>query len=962
MNNLITAETNLHGHGHKVCVQDTVGVVPGRAKLHSQAITGDYHLHISQRRQSAELPAVMATIILTHGVEKFCAQVLVGSFLFEAVQETEIIPGSGVLQKADGSIVPWDARVYHDLELQLTFFRANGPLLPVEWGLSNLCMDQAAKAMISSFPGHGLYWMPSADATALYHDHMFVPQLLPWLPAALHGRLLSCICVEGHWILMDIHVVQDSLRVHFWDGWNQSLPHDISVFLQFLRTRLAISSVTAEVKLMEEQMLPFTCGAIALLHLGHILKSWQNQDKPDEWTLYCRMKALEDGYGFLWGTGPSDLSADEREVVWNLREILQTKGVPEDCTEERARMALSKIGLTKLQEAVSSRNPWASLKALGSAPKINYLWVKPAELECQIRKRAQSKFQVAPSARRSAKPKSQPLIDIVDPNDLTMIQGTFACDEEAVQQLPFSQVGSNRTGLAFATVAQAAPFLGGTESLTVGGMAILTTTPVAPKDQGLLPVSNLRFAAMFGPTNEPILIDGSLIQLGDRTICKVEDKEKLELSTVPTTVLRLTIFKDQWPDSWDTFCEAPVKALIARFQILAYCRGRKCGDGCKKYHPPVDAEFDSVIADVWNRSWMSFRGKRMTPKEADLFQVSFRVPDICANGIHWLSGAHGLYVEPRSEDGKTSDSNMVVVWLEGADLNEALHRQRTTDKTLPITRFGHKYGIRAFKKDAETIQTKLGVVESDPHITVQQIYEMRPFPHGTHRKAIQALLQTWGWAAKPIQPGKADSTGMSWKVGAEIPPPDQLLQTSKGYVTVTLQKQVASEGYGAKVSSSIKTQAHIRQHSKERRSQNKENQPPNSSAAAASTEDPWWGKRKDDPWGSYQPISTDVPMTVTPKLDSIETRLQQSLTSNKEATEARLQKMETDIHEMKHQHGQYQQWFQEAGQANAHLQSQVLSLATQVQENKNEVSAMGSEIKAGFANLEAMLAKKSRTE
>ena len=144
---------------------------------------------------------------------------------------------------------------------------------------------------------------------------------------------------------------------------------------------------------------------------------------------------------------------------------------------------------------------------------------------------------------------------------------------------------------------------------------------------------------------------------------------------------------------------------------------------------------------------------------------------------------------------------------------------------------------------------------------------------------------------------------------------------------------------------------------------NKENEHPNTSLAQASA-DPWWRSNSGhkDPWGGWRGTD-DVPMTVTPKLDSMEERLKGSIANSvTEATDARLTKMETDIHEMKQQHGQCQQWFVEAGQANSQMQTQINVLATQVTENKKELSSMGVEIKAGFANLKAMLAKKTRTE
>ena len=90
-----------------------------------------------------------------------------------------------------------------------------------------------------------------------------------------------------------------------------------------------------------------------------------------------------------------------------------------------------------------------------------------------------------------------------------------------------------------------------------------------------------------------------------------------------------------------------------------------------------------------------------------------------------------------------------------------MHKQKTIEKTLPVTRFGSKYGVRVLVRDEAQIRAKMGAEESPPRILVQQIYEMRPLPHGTTRKGLTQMLSELGCAAKPVQPGRADASGMS---------------------------------------------------------------------------------------------------------------------------------------------------------------------------------------------------------
>ena len=113
----------------------------------------------------------------------------------------------------------------------------------------------------------------------------------------------------------------------------------------------------------------------------------------------------------------------------------------------------------------------------------------------------------------------------------------------------------------------------------------------------------------------------------------------------------------------------------------------------------------------------------------------------------------------------------------------------------------------------------------------------------------------------------------------------------------------------------------------------------------------------------HAPISEDVPMTYTPKLDTIQDTLKKEVTASvTEKTDQRLNKMETDIHELRQQHVKYEQWFSEAGAANKNLQGQLNTVAAQVADQRSEITTMGQEIKSGFSTLEALLSKKTRTE
>ena len=309
------------------------------------------------------------------------------------------------------------------------------------------------------------------------------------------------------------------------------------------------------------------------------------------------------------------------------------------------------------------------------------------------------------------------------------------------------------------------PFIREGKSLSLDGLAVLTTSRIPPSEQGLLPVMNLRFPAMYIPTQEPILLEGSLVNLGDLTvICKLET-ELIETAAIGTSVLKLTQYKDEWTEDWQSVLKSPLKSILQMHPLFTVCSGQRCGGNCQRFHAP-DVDIDAVVLDVWARSWLTMRGKRATPEDADLFQVLIRVPECLAKPLQKLSGTAGLYIEPRQTEGRGVDPNSSVIWLPNGNLAEAQHKLKTTEHAVAITRFGGRYGLRVPVKEAEQIHSLLNPETPFANFEVTKTFELRPLPHGTQRLGVLNMLKAWKWKARPLQPCKADSNGMGWLVGA----------------------------------------------------------------------------------------------------------------------------------------------------------------------------------------------------
>jgi hypothetical protein len=251
------------------------------------------------------------------------------------------------------------------------------------------------------------------------------------------------------------------------------------------------------------------------------------------------------------------------------------------------------------------------------------------------------------------------------------------------------------------------PYLREDKSITMDSLAILTTSPVPPASQGLIPVCNLRYPAVYIPTKEIVLIEGSLVQLGDSSVVRRQDESVASMQPMDTRTFKFIVWQDEWPKSWQEFISSPVKRIMEAMPRLLLCKGERCGPGCKRFHAPVDCDLDQVVVDLWNRGWYGQKGKRVSPEEAEQFQVHMRIPCVCTDGLQNRSGQDGIYIEPRRADGRGPADDFNVIWLPNVEKQDALHRLKVSDRGVALARFGGRYGIRVLCRDAESFHKEM---------------------------------------------------------------------------------------------------------------------------------------------------------------------------------------------------------------------------------------------------------------
>ena len=982
----LKAEQRLEAHGQVLQCFDEYGKLAAQYKIGPGALSGPVVLCRKTKKRKVDTPQghidFRIAYIEKDGVYFHHGQLQPGSYVFEAFQQFDIWVGLSGIGDDKETVYRADDRLWQDTVF-LTYDTRRGTTLhgcgdqATSRGLDSTIINNQVVKQLSEAKPTPFVWLDAEIGTAMILSEELDDDQRYIITTAYWKTLVTALAMNNHWTLITISFTGRTMHIHLWDGLDWISQEAIYLFAHKVKQSMDIRESVIYLDRVFDQTFPSTCGTICLLHMGYLLALWSEQDAPTEPEWHEKLLQHRDVNAALracgkGGSSDSAIQEGEQELTWRLRDLLRDKGVPEDHTEERVLAAIKKIGADKLAEAMQTKNPWNSLKALGSQPRLHFLWIKPDELEKQIRVRAASKFQISKSHQKTGNGRSKRLDMVLDPTLLELLPNSFLTEQkEPVRQLSMAEVGSERAGLAFGAVADVLPFLREGKSLTTDAMAVLTTAPVPPESHGLLPVIQLRYPAKYTPTGEPVLIDGSLIQLGDVSVVKVMHQGTTDPSPIKTATLKVSIYKDEWEYSWTEFLESPVKQIMQVFPKFTMCRGQRCGGQCPKFHPPVDVDLDSVVVDVWSRSWQTLKGKRVLAKEADQFQVLLRVPAICEMMLQKLSGCGGMYVEPRMDDGKLPSPEVSVIWLDAATKDEAILKSKTLDRVLAIARFGSKFGVRVAQRDAETTHSQLHPDTPFHGFSIQKVFEVRPLPHGTMRTGVIQLLKSWQWKAKPLQPFKSDSSGMGWLIGTDEDPPAAVLPTSRGEVTATIHREAGKETNHPLILTSTKTRSHMRKAPQKAQEVDRSK---NKASSSKTDPDPWWGSGRD-PWGGYQTVfdgTGDVAMQAPSKLDAVEARLQTALETSvtgkvQQANEERFNRLEVDMAEIKAQNQQYQGWFHEAAQASNRMQLQVDELQTVAQAQatdmeivKADISTVRGEIQSGFSNIEALLSKRPR--
>eukprot|EP00435_Cladocopium_sp_Y103_P061470 s241_g23.t1 len=812
--------------------------------------------------------------------------------------------------------------------------------------------------------------------------------------AASNGTIFCIFEAHGHWTLLHGSLQSGYLHWAHYDG--------LFDFVSFSATRLAacISGLLGldfcppQHHCVTTQLDSTTCGTVALVHLGHLLNPGFTVQAMQVRFLHSWILARFGASGSIFATGLSTLSVDQMDKLIGL---LTEHGVPAHKASERAQQVLSKLGAPAIIASFVAKNNWAHLKMQANKPGVALRLVLPDELSHHAEQKAIQKYGAGISnhKRKKKQEKVNPPTPHLDPTALLLQPGHFKDEDgDDVPQLTFEDIQAEAHGIAIATVAQSQHWLQQSASISTSALALLVTEELPSDLMHQHGISKVSFTATYKGTGEPVLIFGCLKNLGDHKINRHLPGNLSQVDIVDNAVVRFHVYRDELSVAWTELVQSPVRVLCNLVPLLQLCPGDGCGPDCPKSHAAVGESLDSVIMEVWARSFGKIEGGRAPAPEASYFSVFMRIPESTLRPLLQQS-IPGIYIDPRKD--KSADERFRIVWLSAHTLADALYSCKKCVQALGLVRLRHKYGIRVDAADEEIVFKQLKPEATFIATRVQRTFQIFPLPHGLQRAGVVKILGDLKWLAKPLQPGRGHQDGISWQVGSSVPPPTSTFTSFGKEVLITETTKPATTSKPPSFLASVKTQQHLRSEA-------------SSSTSAPATGDPWQEKA-NDPWNTWHPTTShaapkvasgkshlaemtgqlrdELQATVRKELDHFKSNQDATMAAaTDEATENRFLQIESTMGEIQAQQVQFNEWFSQIGKASTATENAIqtinYTLSTHQQEMQglhhevksvsdnlghtlqktlsNHQSEMAADFSARFDKLEAMFAKKQRSE
>ena len=774
--------------------------------------------------------------------------------------------------------------------------------------------------------------------------------------------LVSAVAVNGHWIPLMWRWTSAGLMVHSWDIAGNT-PRCLNVLHDALCKVVGARTFLTHVDIRQFSTSDH-CGLCTVRWIDHKLRGRMLPTTTDE-VHYLHGVARHQYAEYLskqvvvprpwiWAAG-----LDSKAHV-RLHDLLLQHGVNPSQVESRMQLVCRTIGTFEVQDAMTSGNPWRSLKTLANQHKPPLKIVLAEELAAVVKARS-AKGDI-PSRRRQGKaggkgaPARPPLLD---PCKLEVDFGAFVANDHPLAQLDLQHLGPLAEGIVVTTIHGIEAHLKVGRPISENGLAALVLNVDDSDLSTSLEWSQVRSVLRCKANCQPVLVSAHLIQLGRVCVCPATVKPSFDMPTVDAACIKIAVYRDSIEGSWADFTSSPIRYVLSALSPLIACQDCRgvASPTCVKWHAPADSHVAEPILDIWRRQWTTATFKACDPEHAAIFWVNVRYLLERQEPVLRCSGFKGVFVEPRSLDGRTGLLSFQVLWLPREPLSE-LHRLQQCHMIVQgIARLGDRLGLRVAVDDAPALTrlVKPGTVYLSSGERSE--YEAGPLPFGMDRLSMTRLCEAWKWQARPLHPVRSLALGTVWLLQSCQDPPDSVLKYQGGEIVINKvsRRPVGPSVAPSPVVGAADTMALCKL----------------DTVGESRAVDPWL---KDDPWSNAvaKPVAPPHGAVIGTQLQQLESKIEKNIMSRlapdgdvdmppvASAVDARVSALETQVHSLVSKQAQLEGKIDESVQrSDAQINQFQLQVAAQFEAQRSDMQGLFT---AQMGQIEALLSKKARHE
>ena len=494
--------------------------------------------------------------------------------------------------------------------------------------------------------------------------------------AYLQAPVAVCILADHHWTPVSVAVVQEVKYI-------VTTPMQ----LHWIR-RLCEDSIGEKDIQFVSKPIPSTfhadCGFQAI---GWMIEAIMNTDmqtpitssQAHSWRELFHEQLIKNGTHQQWIGAPLTIGGMQ-SIQNQLQQLVVQHGVAESRSEQCTEELIDALGVSTITNVLKSPRPWADLKSRANLHRPPIRVVLASELQEAVKSRASK----GPLGDKKTKSKIKP------PNDMLQMKASQVSiphavfkqeDGREIGQIQPTQIHGKCSGVIVMNATEAIPYLQVSQQVSQEGVALL----IIDHDDPRLPDNKqvLRIPAQCTATQEPIILTVAVFQVGKQVVTRNLPKQCIEIEEVANQVIRVLVFRDQHQAEWSDFTKGPVKALMSQ-------------------SPFNDIPAEAIL-DVWDRQFVNHRMQRETPNDSKVFMVNMRIVKEHVSVIMTTSGTAGMFIEPRSSNGRQPDEGYQVIWLPRKTFSEASVAKQMTKVDAVLVRYGDKYGLRVSNEHAEQV-------------------------------------------------------------------------------------------------------------------------------------------------------------------------------------------------------------------------------------------------------------------